>query len=182
MQPKNGPCGVLSVIQAVLIAERIDRIGKCDANMPFSSQEIVRAIGSIIRVCAKDREDGSCTMVMWTEKPDVTEETITLDALDKFLADNFDAFTEKGGLVLLVYSAVATRGQEKVRQDISNGAGEPHLVTGSNWFCTSELMSLLMRGNACGNVGAYGLDGKKQIFTVPTKIGMLSMSDYDGKV
>mmetsp|Transcript_7216 Transcript_7216/g.8692 ORF Transcript_7216/g.8692 Transcript_7216/m.8692 type:complete len:393 (+) Transcript_7216:242-1420(+) len=154
--------------------------GTCPTDVEFSDDEIAGALSKIIQCCAKDREDEKCEMVIWSEKPNVVQESIDLQNLDRYLSDNIDAFKAEGGVVLLIYSAVATRGPKKVREDISSGLGEPHLVIGHNWFCTSELMSLLMRGVACGNVGAYSIDGTYQDFSVPTKIGLLSMGEYEG--
>ena len=59
-----------------------------------------------------------------------------------------------GAAVLFLYSLVHTRGIEQIRKDVG-AYGELPLVYGQFWVCSSELTSLVIRGEANGNVGAY---------------------------
>merc|ERR1719336_2184002 len=49
-QPKNGPCGVLAVIQATLIARRFRATGKCDIE-PFSNEDLAAALAECLWKC-----------------------------------------------------------------------------------------------------------------------------------
>jgi len=76
-----------------------------------------------------------------------------------------------------VYSAVFSRGLDRVREDLKTADNEASLVVGPFWLCTSELLMLLITGTA-GNVGAYGHDGKK-VHLPPCRVGLLSASEVE---
>ncbi len=94
------------------------------------------------------------------------------------MMENLQAFIGAGSLCLLVYSAVFSRGVDKVREDVKTADNEASLVVAPFWLCTSELLMLLITGAANGSVGAYGHDGKK-IYLPPCQVGLLSMSEVD---
>lgn len=179
VQPLNGPCGVLSAIQASLIAYRMDREGTCPANKPFTKEEISATLAKMIKLC-RSNENSMCKVVLWENKPGegVKETTMSEDKVEEFVLTNLDSFLGVGGPILLVYSAVATRTPAQILDDIMFGGGEPPLIFGSNLLCTSELVSLLIRGVASGNVGAYAF-GEKNNFEVGMKVGLLSRSELD---
>lgn len=56
-------------------------------------------------------------------------------------------FQSPGGCLSLVYSLIASRGLDSVREDMGENIMEP-LISGPFALCSSELMCLLMRGNA----------------------------------
>jgi len=57
------------------------------------------------------------------------------------MLDNLQLFIGRGSLCLLVYSAVFTRGQERVRRELVEGDSEGSLVVGPFWLCTTEVRS-----------------------------------------
>ena len=70
-----------------------------------------------------------------------------------------------------MYSLVHTRGVEQIKSE----ALELPLVYGNFWVCSSELVALVLRGVADGNVGAYGAGGGKNDIE-PLDVGIISMT------
>ena len=79
---------------------------------------------------------------------------------------------------MIVYSAVFTRGVDRVRKELVDGDSEGSLVVGSFWLCTSELVMLLITGQANGAVGAYNDAGKK-IHLPRCQVGLLSFAEAE---
>ena len=65
-----------------------------------------------------------------------------------------------------------------MQRDLARSGGEPPLIVGPNRFCTSELVSLALRGVADGNVGAYTADGQPHNWDPQTDAGLLSLSEH----
>jgi len=80
---------------------------------------------------------------------------------------------------LLCYSAVLTRGLDRVRAEVALDGGSAPLVAGPHALCTTELMSLLMQGVARGNVCAYGNDGVKVAWRSRGDVGLISRDELD---
>ena len=53
-QPINGPCGILSVIQGVLVAARLRKHGEVDVNQSFSDEEVAEALETILLLQTAD--------------------------------------------------------------------------------------------------------------------------------
>ena len=70
-----------------------------------------------------------------------------------------------------MYSLVHTRGVEQIKSE----ALELPLVYGNFWVSSSELVALVLRGVADGNVGAYGAVGGKNLIE-PLDVGIISMT------
>jgi len=110
----------------------------------------------------------------------------TAEDCKEALTKNIESFKKAGGIVNLILSAVFTKGADAVRKDISTRGGELPLVymQHSGWLCSSELMSLLLRGFADTNVGAFKADGKpndwdKSLAGKPLGLGLLSKVELD---
>lgn len=61
--------------------------------------------------------------------------------------------------------------------------GEPPMIVEPFYISSTDMIILLLTGKACGNVGAYTLNGID--FTIDTNelgIGMLSYAVYDAKI
>jgi len=188
VQPRNGPCGVLAAIQAVLIA---GCYGKADFGPEYgpSSGDLAQAIATIIAAGAGAGADGAppqCQVATWRKAEagaaavgspasvDVTSVPTGVE-LCSFVAEHLADFVAPGGLLLIVYSAVITHGPDAVSAELRSAGGQPPLIFGPFSLCTSELMSLLLRGTADGNVGAYGpVGGAKVDWPASTPCGMLS--------
>jgi hypothetical protein len=92
-------------------------------------------------------------------------------------------FLAPGGAVLLVYSAILTRGEAQVRLDCAaeTGVCEGALICGPNSICSMELVSLLMCGVARANVSAYHAVSRQlqPSWDGARGVGMLSTSELD---
>merc|ERR1712137_98571 len=181
VQPKNGPCGVLAVIQAYLIANRLkDR--KIDSNEPFSSKELIDALVQIISVCATN-EASICTWETTIHNEKVITGPVALDKLGEVMEENISQFTGAGGLLLLPFSCIATRGESQVKQDALKN-GELPLLYGPFSLCTSELLMLMLSGVADGSVGAYTPLGVKRQgdISIPSGVGLLSYQEFESGI
>jgi len=88
-----------------------------------------------------------------------------------------DSFKGKGGVVLFLYSVVLTRGVQQIKVDLAKDGSQPPLVVGPNWLCTSDLVSLMLVGEAKGNVSAYSpVDASKIKF--PKTVGGVGLLSY----
>jgi hypothetical protein len=66
VQNKNGPCGVLTAINAVLLANALEREGELDKKKVFSAEEFVDALASIVELCSGTAE--TVQVVVWQDK------------------------------------------------------------------------------------------------------------------
>ena len=170
IQPLNGPCGVLAVVQAELwlllataaAAAAAPESSTCTStgnSTPTSSREerLTRAIQNILRRILQSGNDKVAF-------PDGT--TKTLQEASQQIRTAFD----------LVQVAATSYGIDKLVGSTST------LVEGPHWLCSSELMCLLLRGTTGnGNFGAFdALKKTKSNFythSTPTKIGVLSLME-----
>jgi hypothetical protein len=71
--------------------------------------------------------------------------------------------SSEGACLRLIEGIVQTRTVGQIRKDVAQSNGELPLIIGPNFLCSSELMSLLIRGNADGNFGAISQSTGKVI-------------------
>ena len=71
------------------------------------------------------------------------------------MSAHLDEFKAAGGVCLIVYSALLSRGVDQCKMDMASSGTEPPLVVGPHSVCSSDLMSLLLRGVASENIFAY---------------------------
>jgi len=183
-QPKNGPCGVIAVVHALVLAKQYkrptDQIQVC-------ADDVASVIGDILLRC---REDGTSPVRLCKPKQtgqygpaadlhivDISGEEAVRRAVLERIAD----FQGPGGIIDLVCSAVFTRGVEKVKHECLLEHGELPLVPKNFdcWLCSTELLSLLMRGSAMGNVGAHSEEGPNTTWEGHNTVGLLSKSEKD---
>jgi len=187
LQPANGPCGVLAVINAVLIAQCRLKPG-WGPQYQAGDADLAMALVAIFQTVAASNT-GAVTLFSWgasqgRERLDVVSRVHPVGPdTEKAVAELLPAFKAPGGLLLIVYSCVATRGVDNVYADARRSGGEPPLIVPPHALCTSELLALMMRGHADGNVSAYSpIGGAKTSwhegsrYTLP--IGMLSSLEY----
>lgn len=103
------------------------------------------------------------------------------DDVNVALNEHVDQYTGSGCLLLILASCIQTRGVEPVSQDITRDLGEPPLIVGPNALCSFELMSLLLRGTACGNISAYTPDGTASDWA-GAQVGLLSATERESGV
>lgn len=178
LQQKNGPCGPLACLNAVLIARILEREGSIEKDTVLTEDDVVDAMAHIVENCGNDGQVCVCT---WKGEKGGQVDVNRVDngdAVREIMLRNSDMFLGAGGIVLLVYSCVFSRGVEQVVDDLKEQDDEQSLVAGPFWLGTSELMGLMMTGKARGNVGAFAPDGTLQNWP-PCEIGMLSFAEVE---
>lgn len=82
-------------------------------------------------------------------------------SLRQFVSSNIDSFTDKGGggVVLLIYSIMLSRGPEGIKADVDDALGGRNTLIDRHGYATQELVNLLMMGSAYSNV----FDGEKKL-------------------
>eukprot|EP00051_Salpingoeca_urceolata_P002406 m.49932 g.49932 ORF g.49932 m.49932 type:complete len:519 (+) comp12112_c0_seq1:50-1606(+) len=183
VQPTNGPCGVLAALQAELFVSMWQTAGFSPASQVPDSA-LLDAIGRILLRC-RPEESSPVKLATWagdTRGTDVAVQDVQdpTQLTDK-LSDMLPALKGAGGVVLLVYSAVLTRGVDLVRKDVLSDGGEPPLIAGPFALCSSELVSLLLRGSAGGNVAAY-TDDEHPADWPGAAVGLLSWAEIDAGI
>jgi len=178
LQHKNGPCGCLAVIQAMLVAARIKKTEKLEGS--YTVTEIENVLFSIIRGCGND----SFVLCSWKHKVDsmnrgVIETICSETELQQTIKKSIKSLVAPGGILLLLLSCIFTRGSSMIKQDIIKGGGEPPLIVGHNNLCSSELVMLFLCGKARGSIAPYGIDGVKSTLFIPSGIGLLSLTEYE---
>eukprot|EP00949_MAST-11_sp_MAST-11-sp1_P004409 g4409.t1 len=184
VQGKNGPCGVLAALNAVLVANLMGK-GVLSASYVPSKEDLADALCEILQAPARASNSSVCALARWRDgepkssKDSVEFDEVSLSNLGAEVRSRIDSFMSAGGCLLLVYSLVQTRGAEAVRRDEaeSGGADQP-LIYGAFSLCTSELISLMLRGTANGSVSAYNMSGAK-VEWPQLRIGMLSLDEVD---
>eukprot|EP00435_Cladocopium_sp_Y103_P055554 s777_g18.t1 len=130
-QPKNGPCGVIAVVHALVLAKQynrpMDQIQVC-------ADDVASVIGDMLLRCRQDsaapvqlcrpKEKGAYGPAAELDILQVCGDEAVRNAVVERIAD----FQGPGGIIDLVYSAVFTRGIEKVKQECLLEAGELPLV------------------------------------------------------
>eukprot|EP00038_Savillea_parva_P012760 m.206776 g.206776 ORF g.206776 m.206776 type:complete len:532 (+) comp23479_c0_seq1:99-1694(+) len=184
-QRANGPCGILAAVNAEVVA----RMGRPDPQTPVPDRELTGTLAAVLARCATSdcitvaswEADTSPGTVLKTTEVAATDTA----AMEQAVADALPSYTGPGGVVLLCYSAVLTRGLDNVRADVAADNGELPLVYGPHSLCSSELVNLIMEGMARGNVSAYDPTGAKATWRVAERrapIGMLSRAELDSGV
>ena len=177
LQPLNGPCGVLAILQANLVSNLLENDNFGPLYAP-SDKNLAEAIAGMLTFNAlsslylgRRQSRGS------RRDPRRGKQ---YENVREFILSHLDQYKGNGALALIVYSAFVSRGAEKVSQDVALGGGMMPIVFGPFNLCTTELMSLLMRGVANGNVGAYAQTGQKvDHFASFNKVGLLSTSEIE---
>jgi len=190
-QSKNGPCGVLAVLNALVIKTAME-----DKAVPFgptahpTTALLATAITHLLSAPYRnDASSGTLQAGLWdndgaSNSDQVSFQTFeTVSALEQCVLSNMDHYTRPGGLLLICYSVIQSRGVAAVQKDVAISGGECPLIVGPFTLCSSELMSLLMRGTADGNVGAYGpVGGSKIDWPSHTPVGLLSYNEVDHSI
>eukprot|EP01062_Namystynia_karyoxenos_P045357 TRINITY_DN33678_c0_g1_i1.p1 TRINITY_DN33678_c0_g1~~TRINITY_DN33678_c0_g1_i1.p1 ORF type:complete len:536 (+),score=131.82 TRINITY_DN33678_c0_g1_i1:89-1609(+) len=187
VQPKNGPCGILSVLQGMLWREMSAGGAALDVHRAPTEQELGRAIAQMLAGAAslagKEGGGDSVALCRWKGDPggDIDTERVPGAECERAVAARLADFTGRGGVVLLLYSGVLTRGVAEVRGDIQAEHGDPPLVLPPWHVCSSEMIGLFLRGKAGGNVGAYTAAGVKHDWA-GTPLGMLSFQELEAGI
>ena len=180
LQPKNGPCGVLAALHAVVVARALAAGQGAAPDAEVSDAALAGALAAILQQCAGEGEP--LRLPAWADAPGkaVTVDEVAAAEAEAALLARLDAFKAPGGCVLLVYAALLCRGADKVRTDVVADMGEPPLIVGPHQICSSELVSLLLRGVATGNVAAHTAMGAAFCDWPPALgVGCLSLAEIE---
>lgn len=181
-QGKNGPCGVLAAVHAVVAAQAGAELGP---NMRVSDEALASALTAIIAQCRPSPE-APCILTTWPEaklvpNPNVCE--YTSDDLASVVLSNIGQFKAAGGCVLLMYSCVLTRTPDQVKKDLAAEMENGPLVLAPTFVCSMGLMGLILKGAARGTISAYAAIGGQPLdWPAALGVGMLSFSEVDSGV
>ncbi|KNC51579.1 uncharacterized protein AMSG_12072 [Thecamonas trahens ATCC 50062] len=183
VQPKNGPCGLVAAVLAGVVANKLAGVvaGTQAAVEDWTDAEALAAVAQIV-VQARTDDSAPVHVARWAgEVGEAIEcDQVSADEVAATLVQAAEAWLGAGGALLLLYSLVATRGEAQVRADIAADAGEPPLIVGPAHLCSMELLSLVVRGSASGNVTAFHpLSRAPADWTVPLGFGLLSKSELE---
>ena len=170
IQPANGPCGVLSVVQAELW---IIMQQQTKSSPPLNKEEaLTKAIANILSRIVAAKKIGN--------------DLVTLaDGSTKSVDDASKSIRTASELVEV--AALTYLGDDDSTRSTSILSS---LVEGRNWLCSSDLMCLLFTGTiqSSGSFGAYNaITKQKTTFYEPSsgsssRIGILSMMEIDEKI
>ena len=199
VQTKNGPCGVLAAINAVLIQVLVEnKKAQFGADYAAVDEDLAAAIHKIISKCHHAVDDVLSVALWNSSATSCVDEASDNDAGDssyvdtieihqvslgqsclEFFVNHIDHFKRPGGILLIIYSCILNQGIDKINKDVQSGGGEvgSSLIYGNFKLCTSELVCLLLYGCANGNVGAYDTFGNKIETDKRVDIGLLSMDE-----
>jgi hypothetical protein len=192
VQKKNGPCGVLAVVQGVLASQALASSNKLDPSQPVSDTTLASALSRVVGRCSPEGKDfklaswrgGQLGGSIDVETVESKAQESGDDALATAVLASLPNFKAPGGVVLLLYSCVLTRGIEQVLQDMAAGLSfllcflltlrfrrhptsarcgpELAVFIRTHGTCFDRFsfpfflfQGLLMRGVARGNFGAY---------------------------
>lgn len=170
-QHGNGPCGVLAAAHALAAT-----YGLADG-----ASALRRAAAAMVAVCGID---GDAKVARWAGDVGgaVTHDVVAADvgAVEARVGAAFEA---RGGVALLVYSCVLSRGAARCLADAAVDGGGGPLIYGPFHLCTTELLNLLLFGVARGDVGAYGGgDAAKADWRGASPVGLLSADEVESGV
>lgn len=184
-QPKNGPCGVLAAVHSNVLAEQHAR---APADIEVSAEALGRIITQMLTRCRPSAGD-PVRLVRPKQRGDYGPSALLdivelsdMSAVAAEVNERIEAFRGPGGIIDLVYSAVFTRGLELVEREATSEGGELPLVPKafSCWLCSMELMSLLLRGSAHGNVGCHRADAtRNSSWDEANLVGVLSSAEKE---
>jgi len=167
-QLKNGPCGVLAAVNALFVAT--------------DSTDLY----SLLLECVTRCRPTPASPLLLATFPD--------DSLSSFTTVPFPATggeasvvsyltTRPLGLLMFVLSLIATRTPALVRQEapLPGDTFQP-LIFGPFSLCGTELINLILFGNATPSVSAYDHRTNAKVTPTPTPVGMLSYDSSRDKL
>ena len=210
IQFEGGPCGPIAVVQAhVLACLSSTKEGRGSWRNPDDTTRrkcLVEAICTVLWRIAVESERGAAIVALVDRDDagvecDRVAENLRLftlssrSALESFLQKNgvLDQFTEKHGrgVVLLVYSAILTRGIDRISRDMATVPGMTGRLMGRHDYASQELVNLLLTGGAYSQVfdGTRTLEGSTRaesttLWGIPRRcdVGFLTLFERYGYV
>ncbi|XP_071102067.1 probable ubiquitin carboxyl-terminal hydrolase MINDY-4 [Haliotis cracherodii] len=170
VQKKGGPCGVMASIQACMLQEMLFgehklTHNKClDPSRSERSTFLARALSHILwragdfKKAVVSMPSGRPHVLASAKfKHDNLTETLTLYTFTKyeellsFMKQSISQFELDGnnGVILVLYSALLSRGLDRARGDLDETDGK---LMAAHGYCTQEMVNLLLTGRAVANV------------------------------
>eukprot|EP00043_Microstomoeca_roanoka_P012315 m.118681 g.118681 ORF g.118681 m.118681 type:complete len:592 (-) comp15455_c0_seq2:2112-3887(-) len=203
VQHEGGPCGVLAVVQAFILKELM--FGADMAGLrPTPEQQETALINAITTILLGIQSSGETILALIGPKKaqhikptfkcdNITEKLTLISCASEFdlrraVKANLSQFTAEGapGVILLLYSAVLTRGLSSIREDMDE---EGSKLIGSHCYCTQDLVNLLLVGYACSNThdGDKRLGSGADVLVLKgirkrSDIGLLSLFEHYGSI
>jgi hypothetical protein len=174
IQHEGGPCGVLAAVQAHVldyIYHRGTEHGSQSTNIDgaLRNHALVHAISEILWNAANKQTP--CLVlpspelagtVKWDGRTDSfrVHTMSSRSSLEVAVKSYLGCFRKRGGVVLLVYSCILSRGVERITQDMDSGLvdGAPHLMDRYG-YAGQEMVNLMLVGCARSNV----FDGERNL-------------------
>jgi hypothetical protein len=183
-QLKNGPCGILAALNAIVISIMFKKGQRVDLNVEPKDELLAEAMAAVL-LRARSNNQLFCQVVEWTGEVGGAVNLIEVPEakVEQHILNNISTLKVRGGCVLFLYSLIHTRGIDQIKKDIVKDGGELPLVYGMNWLCTTELMGILICGQAKGNVSAYNTTGDRMTYANGVNnfgIGLLSNIEIEG--
>ena len=159
VQLKNGPCGVIAVVQALVLSRRLSEREKSSMfetlfHASVTDDELAFVLSSIILKCRDDGDATQAGIAIWKDTFEKTTLKTSKDGVQALVRENISMFRNEFGMLRLVYSMVLSRGVNQIQKDLNDDTESP-LIGSSRGLCSFELMSLLLRGVANGDIGAF---------------------------
>ncbi|KAL3915809.1 MAG: hypothetical protein SGILL_005470 [Bacillariaceae sp.] len=160
VQPLNGPCGVLAVVQAELWLQQQQDSSSCSCGKTPTEAQLTTSVSNILQRVMK--QHGKTQVSLGDGS------TVSLEVAAKRIRT----------APALVDAAATTAGPDHLRSMTS-------LVEGPNWMCSSDLLCLLLRGKlGNGNFGAFDPNTKQKTAfyddaTKDAAIGVLSHMEIE---
>jgi len=199
-QKKGGPCGLLSVVQAMILKNYIYLDESYDPKTGFQkvtstkrTSVLEKSLVDIIWKSAVDDKAFLATMTMYKQftfpplyRPDGITEYIRLITCNS-LKDLQNAVHEhikeyekgKGGCILLLYSVILTHGIDKIRSEMDE---EGARLLGLHGYCTQEMINLLLQGVATSNAFDNDINlGETTLLrgiSKQSEVGLLSLFEH----
>ena len=203
VQKRGGPCGILAAVQAIVLKYLLFSTDDVVPNESFlnvrDSQRtscLVQAVTEIIwRAGAFKR---ATLAIMAVRKQinslpheyrcdGITEYVVTSHfntkiELESAVKQHINSYENgKGSCILLLYSAILSRGIDNVKKDMDEPSGK---LMGAHNYCTQEMINLMLVGRATSNAfnNSLQLDEMTLLKGIHTQseVGLLSLFEHYG--
>ena len=203
IQNKGGPCGVLAALQGTVMKHILfssEAVAPTESTLNVSDAfRSACLIQSITDILWRAGDNKRATLAIMSPRKQftgipleyradgITEHVVTVNAFSKAelqtaVKQNIKSLEHgKGGCILLLYSAILSRGLNLVKSDMDDANGK---LMGAHNYCTQEMINLLLIGRATSNAfnDTMQLDEHTKLKGVHTQseIGMLSLFEHYG--
>jgi len=186
-QNKNGPCGLLAAVNALLIKQLVfGQPALLTENRTPTAEEVesnlLQSLATIL--C---RTNSQATFFQVVSRIDtskafslISPDNLVIDIVEKdqligFLTTHKAQFIDAGGAILFLYSLALCRGLDVLHNDLKVGSYGTTLVVGDFGLCTQALVNLCTIGQALPGIDDEIMDR----YDGKIEIGMLTFEEVD---